>query len=159
MPFLGSFSSILLHHQPNYVNQYLTKTLSETVTVSEAAFTRLKAAIRALAAQTVTIGDSLASIRGKVRALSQTVTIGESIARVVAKIRALAAQTITVSDGVVNISGKVRALAAQTVTISDAVDRVVTPASGANIVKTITETIIVSESRDRLKAVWRLQPP
>lgn len=132
------------------------RALSQTITIGES-IARIAAKIRALATQSITVGEAVARINAATKALSDTITIGEAIARVLGKVRALS-DTKTIGEAMDNLIGKIRALAAQTITLTDDVVRVVTPAGGANIVKTLSDTIVVSELRARLKAVWRLQP-
>lgn len=117
-------------------NIAVLKTLSETDTIGES-IARVKAAIRLLSAETITIGEAVTRIKAAFKALSQSITVGEALGNLIAKTRALATQTIVIAEDVV---------------------RVVTPAGGANILKTLSETIIVSEARDRLKAIWRILP-
>ena len=58
----------------------VTKNPIETTTISESAFSRLKSALRTLAAQTTTISESFDNLIGKIRALgAQTVTIAENV--------------------------------------------------------------------------------
>lgn len=92
----------------------ITKTLSDTKTIGETSFTRLKATPKALI---------------------ETETIG--------------AGTLT------RINAFFASIAAQSITISDAVTKLRTH---PGILKTLSETIVISEVRARLKAVWRYQP-
>lgn len=132
------------------------RTASDTITVAEASMIRLDAKIRAITDTSITVGEAIARVKAAFRALSQTVTVGEAIAKLITKVRALS-DTITIGEALATIAGKVRALAADTITIGENVVRVVVT-SGANIVKTLSETDIISEGIGRLKAVWRLQP-
>lgn len=91
----------------------VTKTLSDTKTVGETSFTRLKAAYKTL---------------------SETETIGGTLARINAFFASIAAQTIPISDAVTKLR------------------------THPGILKTLSETIVISELRARLKAVWRYQP-
>ena len=90
----------------------VVKTLSDTKTIGETSFTRLKKAYKTLS-ETETIGGTVTRINAAIKALSQTITIGENLARVVAR---------------------------------------------AGILKTLTDTIVISELRARIKGAWRLQP-
>jgi hypothetical protein len=90
-----------------------TKTLSDTKTIGETSFTRLKAVYK-------TLGD--------------TTTIGEALARINAFFASIAAQTITIGESVVRVATR--------------------PA----ILKTLSQTTLITEGMGRLKAVWRLQP-
>lgn len=91
----------------------VTKTLSDTKTIGETSFTRLKKAFKVL---------------------SETTTKSEALARVNAFFASIAAQSITISDAVTKLR------------------------THPGILKTLSETIVISELRARLKAVWRYQP-
>jgi hypothetical protein len=113
----------------------LVRSLSETVSISEAAFTRLKAATRAKT-ETDSIGEAVAKVLGKIRSKTETDAIGESIARLAAKIR----------------------LQSETDAISESVDRLKGGGGPNNVVKTISETIIISETGVRQANKWRQNP-
>jgi predicted CopG family antitoxin len=132
MPYLGSYSSVLLHHQPNYVNQYLTKTISETVTITEQTFSRLAAKIRTKT-ETDSIGESISRLAAKIRTRAETDSIGETLAKLIAKARGKT-ETDAISDGVIQVSGN-------------------------NVVRVLgTETVLVSETRNRQANKWRQNP-
>ena len=130
--------------------------LSDTIVVSEPSMVRLGTKLRALSTETITIGEAIAKIKGAIRALAtQTITISEaSLVNIRGKVRALS-DTITIGEAIAKIAGKIRVLAAQTVTISDGVVRLV----ARSVIKTLSETDLITEGIGRLKAVWRLQPP
>ena len=88
---------------------------------------------------------------------SDTITIAEaSISKIKATVKALS-ETETIAGAVTRINAALKTMATQTITIGDAVIRAITHV-GAGAVKTLTETIMISELRARLKAVWRYQP-
>ena len=92
------------------------------------------------------------------RALSDSITISEpSMIRRLAKPRSSGAETVTISETRNRINGAVRPMAAQTIPISDGVIRA-TVHPGTVAIKTLSETTVISETKTRLKAVWRYQP-
>jgi hypothetical protein len=116
----------------------LVRSLTETDTISEAAFTRVKAAIRTKT-ETDTIGEAIAKVLGKSRAKTETDTIGEALAKLLAKVR-----SNTEID-----------------TITEDVDIVVTPGGGGgnNVERALaTETIVISETGIRQANKWRQNP-
>jgi hypothetical protein len=87
---------------------------------------------------------------------SDTKTISENIARLKSTPKSII-ETQTISAGTVaRINAALKALS-QTSTLSDGVVRAIVHVTGA-IVKTLSQTTVISEAAARLKAVWRLQP-
>jgi hypothetical protein len=140
---------------------------TETITISEPAFTRLAAKIKALATQTIAIAEDVVRVvtpiggANIVKTLDDTIVIGEAIARVKGLSRLLATQTVSISEGLnrllaesrtlpesltigealARIAAKIRSLAAQTVTISEAIDRSYGPVRNPSDTITISEAI------------------
>lgn len=95
-----------------YIPLTVVKTLSDTKTIGETSFTRLKKAYKTLS-ETETIGGTVARINAAYKALSQSITIAENVVRLVTR---------------------------------------------AGILKSLSDTIMISEVRARIKGAWRLQP-
>lgn len=141
--------------------QNITKSLSETIAVSES-LTRIAGKIRTRS-ETVTISESLTRIKGSNRAISQTVTVSDAVVRVKGIVRAIS-QTIGISETVARLAGKIRALS-QTVAISESLTRIKsafrsltnsitavdsTPTFQKGKVRTLSDTIAVSDSLARM---------
>jgi hypothetical protein len=135
------------------------KTLAtETITITGGTLARLLAKIRAPPApDTTTISETRQRLGSKSRPLStQTVALSESSQRIKGAIKALATQTITVGVGTASrLKASLRALAAQTVALTEDLQRTISGAA-QNIVRTISQTVVLGESIARLKASQRL---
>ena len=94
---------------------------TETISISEAAFTRLAAKIRTRTDTAIVVGETRARLSAKMRPLStQTVVLSENVIRVKGKVKSLATETITVTGGTIaRLLAKIRTPAPDTTTISE----------------------------------------
>lgn len=159
---------------PITINEISRALSAETITISEAAFTRLAAKMRPIATQTTTLSENIIRIKGKLKTLAtETITVGGgTIARLLAKIRTPAAidtttisetrqrqgsksrplstQTVALSESSQKIKGAIRALATQTITVGGG-----TLARLSSIIRTISQTTVITDARARLKSSVR----
>ena len=136
------------------VTRQIIRTLSDTIIISAGSITRAKAAQRIIS-QTTTVGENIIRLSSKIRALSiQTVGIGESLTRIKSILRTIS-QSVLLSENMARLSTKLRPLAVQTVTIVDNVIRQII-GGAEEITRSLTETVLLSESASRLKAAQRL---
>jgi hypothetical protein len=129
---------------------------TETVSISEAAFTRLAAKTRTRTDTAITIGETRARLAEKMRPLStQTTTLSESIVRTKGKVKTLSTETITVTGGTIaRLLAKIRSPSApDTTTISETRQRL-----GSKSRPLSTQTVALSESVQRIKGKIKSLP-
>ena len=127
------------------------RTISQTIIIGETA-ARLSAKLRAIAAQTVTIADSVTRqiIGGAVeitRTLTQTVVLSDSVARRLSSLRALP-ETVPRAETLARVKGKVK-LISQTIAIGEQAARI------KSSLRLISQTVTISDSINRLNALRR----
>lgn len=127
---------------------------TQTVIVSDS-LNRLSAKMRALATQTITITDNVArQITGGqqdiIKSITETVTIGESLARRANKTRVIS-QTVTIGETLNKTKAAIRTLAVQTVIVTDSV----TASKIRSVIRSLSDTVALSESLARLKSSRR----
>ena len=116
---------------------------------------QLAKALTATLIESLTISDSTARLAAKARAPpTESLALSSNAARLAAKIRALATETITLAD---TIARRVD-YQFEIIKIVDSVAIVVTPHTGNNIVKTLTETLTLASTVTKLAAKARTPP-
>ena len=154
--------------------QNIVKTITQTITLGES-IVRLKASQR-LTSQTIIIGTgSIARLAAKIRAIPQTILLTDNRVRLAAKNRLLAIQTVSLGEDIARIKGilrtisqsvllnenitklsaKIRALSLQITAIADSVARQVI-GGPVEIIRSLTQTVVLSDSLNRLSAVQRI---
>ena len=122
---------------------------TETISISEAAFTRLAAKTRIRTDTAIAVSENRARLAEKMRPLStQTTALSENVIRIKGKVKTLATETITVTGGTLaRLLAKLRTPAANdTTTISESRQRL-----GSKSRPLSTQSVALSESLQRIK--------
>jgi hypothetical protein len=131
--------------------QNIERTAADTLTLTEST-ARVKGKPRT-AADTTTLTESTARLTTKQRASSETMTLGETITRVKAPSKT-SADTITLSETTGRMTEKIRT-ASDTIAPSDSVARQVTGGGGGGIERSLSDSIGISDSGTRQTNKWR----
>ena len=146
------------------VGHQIVKSLTESVTVTEASLNKQTGKTRSLPTQTVTIGDIANRLKSSLRTLSESITTTDTIARARGVLKTLAesvttggtpnklkgsirtlSESISTSGTANKLTGKSRALATEVITIAGTVERLVGDI-GNQITRSLSESITVSET-------------